>query len=54
MKNALTKNLDDPILEAMPASTTEHKAVVATARAQRTLSRRRCATDWSWEYPYRY
>ena len=54
MKNALTKNLDDPILEAMPADlilTEVQCRSLRPAPAQRTLSRRRCATDWSWENP---
>jgi outer membrane protein TolC len=34
MKNALTKNLDDPILEAMPLHPTDHSADIDSAAAQ--------------------
>ncbi len=34
MKNALTKNLDDPILEAMPVHPTDHSADIDSAAAQ--------------------
>ena len=51
MKNALTKNLDDPILEAMPVHPTDQSAMPDAAAAQGStedmIAAGACATAWN-------